>query len=276
MIKINTIFAVIDPSTDNQYALQRAMRIANVVDAKIHAFLCITPTLETHDPNALHRVEMARYKPWVEDIVESVRADGFTITSEVEWSSDWRNALGEAARRANSDLIVKASHRRTAAKRLMMTSSDLALLETTSCSVQLVSSEVVEDLQKVLIAVDAKREDKEYLAIFDAVVAYGKAVEATARENGELHAVYAYSGTDDFRYITDIAKRVGIDTSRVHEIEGKPDEAIVEVAREIDAQIIVIGLSTKNTLTNRIFGNMVDHLLNNIDHDILIVVPEED
>ena len=85
MIEINTIFTVIDPSTDNQYALQRAMRIASVVDAKIHAYLCISPTLETHDPEALRRVDMARYEPWLEDIVESVKADGITITSEIEW-----------------------------------------------------------------------------------------------------------------------------------------------------------------------------------------------
>ncbi len=275
MIDINTIFAVIDPSTDKQIALQRAMRIARVVDAKIHAYLCISPTLEAHDPEALRRVEMARYEPWLESIVDAAIEEGVNISSQLEWSSDWRNAIGTAAREVSSDLIVKSSHRRTATRRLMMTSSDLALLETTHCSVQLVSSEVVEDLHRVLIAVNAKKDDEENNRIFNAVVAYGKAVAAT-NKNGELHAVYAYSGSDEFRHLTDIAKRVDIDTSHVHEVEGNPEEAIVEVAKQINAQIIIIGLSTKGTLVNRIFGNMVDRLLNNIDHDILVVIPEEE
>lgn len=275
MIDINNIFVVIDPTTDKQYALQRAMRIAKVVDAKIHAYLCISPTREAHDPEALERVEMARYTPWLESVVEVARAEGLEVTTELETNSDWRHALGSAARRANSDFIVKSSHRRSKTRRLMMTSSDLALLATTSCPVQLVSSEVLEDLHKVLIAVDVKKEDEKYQSILDSIIAFGNAV-AASNANGELHAVSAYSSSDDFRYVTDIAKRVGIDTSRVHEVEGKPDEVIAEVAREIKAHLIIIGLSTKSTLSNRIFGHMVDRLLNNIDHDIIVVVPEEE
>ncbi|MFT5133369.1 MAG: nucleotide-binding universal stress UspA family protein [Gammaproteobacteria bacterium] len=137
----------------------------------------------------------------------------------------------------------------------------------------MVSSAAVGDLYKVLIAVDIKREDEKYQAIMDAVVAYGKTV-AASHENGEVHAVSAYSGSEDFRHVTDIAKRVGIDTSRIHEVQGKPDKAIVEVAREIGAHIIIVGLSTKSTLSNRIFGSMIDRLLNNVDHDIMVVIPE--
>jgi nucleotide-binding universal stress UspA family protein len=59
-------------------------------------------------------------------------------------------------------------------------------------------------------------------------------------------------------------------------VNGTPEEAIVEVAKEINAQIIIVGMSTKNTLTNRIFGSMIDRLLNSIDQDILIVIPEND
>mgnify|MGYP001486433122 CR=1 FL=1 len=140
---------------------------------------------------------------------------------------------------------------------------------------QLVSHEVGEDNHKVLIAIDAKREDAEYQSILDKVIAYGKAVATTAA-NGELHVVYAYSGSEDFRYVTDIAKRVDIDTTRVHAVGGKPDQAIVETARDINADMIIIGLSTKSTLTNRIFGSMTGRLLNNIDHDILIVIPDHE
>ncbi len=275
MIEINNIFTVIDPSTDNQCALQRAMRIAKVVDAKIHAYLCISPSLEAHDPEALRRAEMARYKSWLENIVEQARAEGFEITSELVWDADWRNTLGAAAKRAKCDFIVKSSHRRSAAQRLMMTSSDHALLETANCPVQLVSSEVVGDLYKVLIAVDTKREDERYRAIFDSVVAFGKFVAGT-HENGELHAVYAFSDSEDFEHVTDIAKRIDIDTDNVHVVSGNPEEAIAEAAREIDAQILVIGLSTKSTLTNRIFGHIVDDLLHIVENDVLIVLPENE
>ena len=274
MIEINTIFAVIDPTTDKQYALQRAMRIARTAKAKIHAYLCLSPTMETHDLDALERVERARYEPWLEKIVGEARAEGFDVEVELDWSNDWRSALGTAAIRAKSDFIVKSSRAHSATERLFMTSSDISLIETAHCSVQLVSSEVIEDLNRVLISVDTKREDEEYQAILDSVVAYGKSVAAT-NENGEVHAVYAYSGSDNFEHVTKIAKRLGIDTKNVHVHGGNPAVAIAEVAKEVNAQLVIIGLSTKSSLKNRIFGNIVDKLVNSIEHDILVVIPQE-
>jgi len=274
MIEINTIFAVIDPTTDKQFALQRAMRIARTSEAKIHAYLCISPTMETHDLEALERVERARYEPWLEKIVEEARAEGFDIDTELDWSDDWRTALGSAAIRAKSDFIVKASRVHSATERLFMTSSDISLIQTANCSVQLVSSEVIDDLYKVLISVDTKREDEEYQAILDSVIGYGKTVAAT-NEKGEVHAVYAYSGSENFEHVTKIAKRLDIDTDNVHVHGGSPEVAIAEVSKEVGAQIIIIGFSTKSSLRNRIFGNIVDKLLNSIEHDILVVIPPE-
>ncbi|MBL1141093.1 MAG: universal stress protein [Proteobacteria bacterium] len=274
MTEINTIFAVIDPSTDKQHALQRAIRIAKVCNARIHAYLCISPSLETHDIEALERVERTRYALWLDNIIDEVKEENIDISYELDWNQDWRTTLGPAAIRANSDFIVKSSHRRSASKRLLMTSSDQALLETAHCSVQLVSSEVASDLYKVLIAVDTTRTDEKYQKIFEAVVEFGKTV-AGSHDKGELHVVHAYSSSEDFQHVTDIARRVGVDSDYVHVNGNELEDAIVEVAENINADIIVIGLSTRSTLANRIFGNRVDKLLNNIDRDILVVIPSD-
>lgn len=274
MIEINTIFAVIDPSTDKQYALQRAIRIAKVCDARIHAYLCISPSLESHDPEALERVERSRYTLWLEKIIDEVKDEGIDINYELEWSEDWRTTLGPAAIRAKSDFIVKSSHRHSVSKRLLMTSSDQALLETAHCSVQFVSSDVVSDLHKVLIAVDTTRTDEKYQKIYNAVVEFGKTV-ASSHEQGELHVVHVYSSSDDFQHVTDVARHVGVDPRYVHVNGNELEVAIAEVAENIDADIIVIGLTTRSTLANRIFGNRVDKLLNNIRRDILVVIPPE-
>jgi universal stress protein E len=274
MTEINTIFAVIDPSTDKQYALQRAIRIAKVCNARIHAYLCISSSLETHDPEALERVERTRYTLWLEKIVDEVKDEGIDINYEIDWNKDWRATLGLAASRANSDFIVKSSHRRSVSKSLLMTSSDQALLETAHCSVQLVSSDVVSDLHKVLIAVDTTRTDEKYQKIYNAVLEFGRTV-ASSNENGELHVVHAYSSSEDFQHVTDIARRVGVDTKYVHVNGNELEEAIADVAENINADVIVIGLSTRSTLAKRIFGNRVDKLLNNISRDILIVIPSE-
>jgi hypothetical protein len=38
---------------------------------------------------------------------------------------------------------------------------------------------------------------------------------------------------------------------------------------------VIIGLSTKSSLYNRVFGSTAEWLLNNLQQDILVVVPED-
>ena len=274
MPEINTIFTVIDPATDKQIALQRAMGIARVTSARIHAYLCISPTLSSHDAEALERVERARYQPWLDQIVQGVRDEGIEIEGELDWSNDWRGSLGSAAVREKSDIIVKSTHRRSTARRLLMTSSDTALMSSAQCSVLLVSTDRPDQPQNVLMAVDTRREDEEYQKLMDTIIDFGAAA-SSAYEGCELHAVYSYSSQDEFQHVTDIAKRLNIDTEKVHASVGDPEEVITEVAEKINADVVVVGLSTRSTLANRIFGNIVDKLLNHMDHDILVVVPPQ-
>ncbi|MFQ5661327.1 MAG: universal stress protein [Gammaproteobacteria bacterium] len=274
MIVLNNIFVVIDPTRQKQRALERAARIARVSGARIHAYLCIYSSMDTDAPEALREVEMSRYEPWLEEVVGPVRAAGFDVDIQMDWDRDWRNVLGPAARKANSDLIIKSSRRRSAAKRMLMSSSDLALFESAHCPVLLVKSEVNDDHHRFLIAVDISRDGKKYQRRFDAVLAYGRAA-AASNDNGELHAVYAYPDPDDYMHVTDVEKRTGLDTAHVHVVGKKPEEAIEQIAEEINANLIVIGVSTKGTLANRVFGNTAEWLLNNLDRDILVVITDD-
>lgn len=276
MLSINKIFTVIDPNTDDQIALKRSVRMAKIENADIHAYLGLSPTVEVHDPEALKRVELSRYEPWFGNIVEQAKEEGVSITTEMEWSDDWRPAVGIAAKRANSDIIVKSSYPRLAEKkRLIITNSERILLETAPCPIRLVSSHSYDESHKILIAIDASREGEVYENMFKEVVAYGTAIRNTY-DDGELHAVHVYEDQDNFRHVTDISKRIGIDTDFVHVVAGTPETAVVEVAQKIDAQVIVVGLSTKSTLMNRFTGYMTDKLLSNIDRDMMIVVPKSE
>ncbi len=274
MPSINKILAVIDPNTDDQIALKRAVRMAKIEDASVHAYLGLSSTIDAYDPEALKRVELARFEPWFEDMIAQVRTNDVEITTQLEWTSGWAQAVGFAATKNKSDIIVKSAHpRANEKKRLMISGSERILLDTAPCPVRLVSTEDYDKSHKVLIAFDAKREDENYLALFNEMIGYAHAIKDTY-DDGELHAVHVYGSQDDFRHITDISKRLDISTDFVHVVGGKPEEAIVEVAKKIDAQVIVVGLSTKSALMNRLKGYMIDKLLNNIDRDILVVVPK--
>lgn len=270
---LGTIFVVIDPTTEKQRALNRAIQIAKISGAKIHTFLCIYSGIETDDPQALQQAETSRYNLWIDKIVEPARAEGVEVTTQIEWNKDWFATIAPAAKAANSDLILKPSRSHSASERMFMISSDLAVFKTAQCPVFLIKSEEVEQTHKVLIAIDAKREDEKYSAIRDKIIGYGKATAASFGD-GELHAVHTYTKQDNYVHVTDMAKLTGLDSQNVHIAGDSPERAIAKTAEKIHAQVVIIGLSTKSTLKNRVFGSTGEWLLNNLNRDLLVVFPE--
>ncbi|MEX2525444.1 MAG: universal stress protein [Gammaproteobacteria bacterium] len=268
----NNIFVIIDPTSEKQFALTRAANIAKTYGAKIHAYIGIYSRLETGDTEMLKRVETARYKLWLDTFIEPIRSDGLEIDEYIDWTPDWRESMGDAANRVNSNLIVKPSSRRKTKSRIMITSSDITLLESARCPVLLTAHAEKKPSYKVLVAVDPKRENEKYRKLFSSILEMGKIIELThADEGGELHVVYSYSHSDDYMHVTDVARATDVDPKRVHVISGRPEEAVKKVADELDAYLVIIGLSTGKVVANRIFGATSDWILNNLDHDILVM-----
>jgi len=273
MRELSTIFVSIDPTTNKQLALDRAAAIAKkCAGSKLHAYVCIYSDIETDDQEALKQAEIDRYKLWMENIIAPLRTGGLEVNAIIDWSEDWHHAIGPAAERAGSDLIVKYSRPRTPLKHRLMTSSDFALFKSASCTILTVRSEEHEMAGNVLVAVDCKRESAEYNEILDEALAHGRRASTVTR-NGELHVVNAYSTQDDYIHVTDVVKRTGVDAKFVHVVGAEPEQAIARVAEDINAALVIIGLSTKSNLVNRVFGSTAEWLLNNLTQDILVVIP---
>ena len=274
MIKIKTVFAVIDPTRESQRALDRAIHIARIARARVHVYVCIHTDLETEDTDALAMAETARYQLWVDRIIKQLDVEDLEVTSQIEWNKNWREAIAAAAREVNSDLIVKPSRSHSASERLFINSSDLALFNQAMCPILLIKSDQPISSHTVLIAIDAKREDKKYNTIKEKIIDFGKAV-AAAYDDGELYAVHAYTSQDDYVHVTDLARVARLDSKNVRVVGEEPEQAIAKIAAEVNAQLVIIGLSTKSTLVNRVFGSTGEWLLNNLSQDLMVIFPEE-
>ena len=257
MSVIKTVFTVIDPTSRKQRALDRAIRIAKMNDAKLHAYLCIYSYIEADDKEALQQVETDRYEMWLEKVTEPARAEGLEVTTQIDWNEGWFASIAPAAKAVESDLIVKPSRAHSASERLFMRSSDLALFRSAQCPVLLVN-----------------RSDDKYINMRDNIIEYGREI-AAAYEDGELHAVHSYADQDEYIHVRDMVKLTGLDSQYVHVVGAEPEQAIAGKAEEINAQVIIIGLSTKSSLVNRVFGSTGEWLLNNLNYDLLVVFPED-
>jgi len=271
MPTVSNIFVVIDPTTDNQAALGSAARIALGNEAiSLHVYEAVYSSVSNANAAALERAVMGRHRAWVESMVESVRAQGNDVNVEIEWTDKWRDAIGPAAERAGADLIIKTASPHSNTGRRLLKTSDWTLLRNAKCPIYLIKNDVIEPGANVLVALDIRRDNEIHSKLNERVLEYGKAIVAGLPDS-RLHAVNAYSGTNNFVYPPDLAQTTGILRTDAHTVEGPPEKVIPEVAAKIDAGVVVIGTAARDGIKAAVIGNTAEKILDAVNNNILIV-----
>lgn len=271
-VPMNTIFCVIDPTTTEQRALKRAGEIARQAKVALHVYVCVAgrENLPAEDRNDARAAQIARHEAWLRELVRPLQDDVLKITIEVDSQEDWRAAIAPAARRANADLIVKSSYRRTAIQRRLLKTSDWALLRSADCPVLFVKTDRVTPLDKILAAVNVAAEDADHQTLNDMVIDFATVV---AKNTGaELHAVNAYSGSLNFVHPPDLAKRVGIERNRAHVGDAAPEKLVAQVAGKLGAPLVVIGSLARKGLSGAVVGNTAERILDGLETDVIILI----
>ncbi|MCC7413149.1 MAG: universal stress protein [Gammaproteobacteria bacterium] len=271
MIQLRKIFCVIDPTTSNQRALARATYIGGATGAAVHAYVSTFAGADrpAEDRDELREVEVARYRAWLESLIAPLRERGIDVTTEVDWQDDWRAALGPAASRAGADLIIKSSYRRAAPQRRLLKTADWTLLRTADCPVMLAKAEKVVRDGIVMAAVNLNARDPDHEALNDAVLAYANGIASAA--GADLHVVNAFAGSENFIHTPDLARRAGVPRANAHTGDAAPDELITQVARDVGAQLVVIGSVARRGLAAAVVGNTAERILDRLDCDVVTI-----
>lgn len=264
------VFAIIDPTNDNQRVLKRAERIAKLRGAKILAHCCIYSSVPCQDREALQRAEIKRHELWLENLIAPLKAEGVDIDYQVQWDPEWRDNLGAAANESKCDMVIKASKSKSLPGRLRKT-SDWQLLRTSNAPVFLMKRENSLESGKLLAAIKTNNPDEKYTKMNQQIIEVCKEI-IKPYENGEVHAISAYKDWDDFVNPADLAKRIGIERTNAHSVTGAPEDAIQEAANEIGAEMVVIGAVPRSGVAGKIFGNTVERLLDKLDCDVVTLV----
>ena len=269
-LAFNSILAVIDPTTDNQRALERALGLAAAHGATVHAYLCCFSSAKADDFAGLQRVEIARHASWLATLAARYAAQGQTFTHEVEWSDDWREGITRAAARGGCDLIVKSTYRHHPARRRLLKTSDWVLLRRAACPVLLVKQEHAMPLRCILAAVDVEADDDAHRQLNTDIIACATQLKSGASDC-VLHAVSACQGSDRLRQATRLAAMAGVEPAYAHALVATPEDAIVDCAALVEADLVVIGSVARHGLGARTHGNTAERALDVLDADLLVV-----
>ena len=267
--KMQRVFAVIDPERFVQPAFERAEWIAARGGAVLHLFCCLGEEgVAADDARALFRVERA--KRWLERL--TAEAGEYKLKTEigVEWSSDWRNRIAEAAAACGADMIIKTVSRHRGLARQLRSTADWAVLRKAHCPVLLIDPERPPQPGKVLAAVKLNPDREEYSVLNQRVISMAHRISGAL--DAELEAVTVVKGDQMYFDRQKLADSCGLPRNRVHTREGAPHKGIAQAARDLGADILVIGSANRNVKdSSSIIGDTAERIIDAVDTDIVVI-----
>lgn len=267
----NRILAVIDPTRTEQWALRKALAIANSRDdLDVSAYLCVHSDAKCDDPDQLQAVELERHRVWLDAMLEEFADSDVAIDSQVEWNDDWREALCAAGAAEDVALVTK----RASGRQNSLASSDRQLIRKLGRALLLVKHEPTDEVRRILIAVDFNAEDESHKALNKAIMSLGTRMRGTVKDT-ELHVISAYPSSDSFVHPPDVAKALDIDRSQAHVRRGSAADIIPDVAKELEADLVIVGNVGRGGLSGITIGNTAEKILSDIAADVLVIVREE-
>jgi universal stress protein E len=232
------LFVVIDPTRMIQPALIKAEWIAARDDAALRIYCCVFNE-QFAENQVEQQTELKLSRDWLERLAAPARAKNLNVDIEVEWNSDWRNAVLQAAKAAKAGLVIKSASQHSAVGRRLMKTSDWLLLNQCVSPILLVSGHRLWENRRILAAVKLKAEDEVHEKLNAELLRISHSV--AERAELELFAVTAYKGDEMFFDRQRFADLCGLPRSSVFSEEGTPERAIAKIADDLKADIIVIG-----------------------------------
>lgn len=267
----NRVLAVIDPTRTEQWALKKALSIAGSRDdLDVCAYLCVHSDAKCADPDQLQAVEVSRHKLWLDAMLEEFADYDVTIDAKVEWRAEWREAICAAGAADDVVLVVK----RASGRPKSLAGSDRQLIRHLGSALLLVKCAPTDETKKILIAVDFNAADDSHKALNEAVMSLGIRMRGTVTET-ELHAISAYSSSDRYIHPPDVAKALGIDRSRAHVRRGSASDVIPEAAKELAADLVIVGNVGRDGLSGLTIGNTAEKILADVASDVLVLLSED-
>lgn len=259
---------VYDPTREEQPALDRAAVIAAEIGASLHLFASIHGDVSGADRESeAVKALLEEQQAILDQHLVPIAASGIETSSEVEWDKDWHHAVVRASSRNHADMVFKSSFRHSTGQRLLKSTSDWTLIRECLCPVLLVKSNEPADVPRILAGVDIRATTESYEKLNQHVIEFSRLLVES--EMAEVHVVNAFQ---DFRVRPqrkELIKVSGVDNDHVHIKMGTPDRVIVEMAKIIDASLVIVGNSHRSGLAAMLHGNTAEKILDKLDCNVL-------
>jgi universal stress protein E len=231
----------------------------------------------------------------LERLAESLRDWGVPVQVEVRWQAPAYDAIIEAVKDLEADLLVVGAHEPRPEPHTRLTDTDWQLMRLCPCPLLLVKDANFQAYGSVLAAVDPLHDHAEPLGTDQAVL---KAGELFAKVlGGELWAVNAYPDPAQYSWVSavevlpgvfygseniegvhrqavqELVERYGVPPERALLRPGDARRVVETAVVDIDAKLLVLGALKRGELEQALLGSTAEYLIFSVECDVLLIKP---
>lgn len=294
------ILVVVDPSTDEQKALSRAIEFASKTTTRITAFLSIydfsyemTTMLSSDEREAMRQTVINDRKVWIEERIKAIGASVEDINIKVIWHNRPFEAVIDQVIDHGFDVVFKGTHEHDKLKSVIFTPTDWHLLRKCPCPLLLVKDHSWPANGNILAAVNVGSDEDEHQSLNQIITEEAKHLANIISANVNL--VNSFPGTpvniaieipefDASQYndtmlqhhkdaMAKHADTYGIDRERTFVKEGLPEDVIESLSQELDAELVILGTIGRTGLSAALIGNTAEHVIDRLNCDVLALKP---
>ena len=282
--KKTRLFVIIDPTSEHQLALVKALLIAKLGDCHIHASLCIHKDLdeagEYSSRSDFKRRTLEEAESWLETQMQPCRVSDVPYSTEVIWNSKWVQASIRAAEKSGCDLMIKSSFHHSKARRFFSETADYYMME--HCACPILFTDQLQDWKsdRIMACLDLESGDPQHTRLNGVILRDARAFAEIV--GMDLYIACAYMDSIDIEHLPlqidggevtreQLGELYDVDPSRIQLRQGRIVETLQEICEETNPSIVVMGTLARTGISGKLIGNTAEKLLDIIDADVLTV-----
>jgi universal stress protein E len=295
------ILVIVDPTTSEHTQIDKAAQLAARCGASLQLFVCATKAVRENrlmaqrarDSDATLQDDLPQF---LQTLATPLRERGLTVTAAIENAEVLHEGLLAYMQRADADLVVKETHHHSLLQRTLLTNTDWHIIRDCPLPLLLTKETPWHVSPRLLAAVDPDHANDKPAALDRAIL--GIATRLSRQIGGSVQAVHAYLPLAISVLLTegmaplvgamtpqaiaqeveahrqrlrDITAGYEISESAQHLVMGTATEALPRIAREVGADIVVLGAIARSRLERWTVGSTAERVLEHLPCDALIV-----
>jgi universal stress protein E len=293
--KFKHILVILNEQLEVDNALAQAVKFAEKNSAQLTIFNTLYKTIDKPDEKVSDDLSLyVRDKQRIiSERYNQLTQQDLSLNIIISWQVPPVKAIDNLINESNIDLIMKSPKPKLYFKDIFSTGLDHFLIRDCSVPIWLVKPRPWDDSIEVLACLDVDDESASNKTLNYQILETG--IDIAALYEAELHLVDCYYGErasmsidydskTGFRQIksvkqehqeklTEYLKDFQSREYTMHIIEGIPDDSIPKKAKNLNAELTIIGNNKDSNIIDRTFGDTAKQLSDNMPCDILILKP---